>query len=196
MADITLRNGQITRLQYEAQGFRKAFYVLFNSIFNKEGCEPWMQDGDCLSVLGTNGCFALELYLKFLIVVSTFNASDLSGKHPTGHKLDSLYCELKNTNSSFVNDLEKEYAKTKYRHSYLKLEDFLTSIKDHFMDWRYSYEKGALNINLNTLSDVLNIFEDYTITKFSKISNPFSNQQTITPDGQSMSIDDVESISC
>ena len=57
---------------------------------SKEGCESWAQDGDGMSVLGTNGCFALELYLKFMMVINSFDVNNLSGNHIKGHKLDEL----------------------------------------------------------------------------------------------------------
>ena len=194
MSSITVTNEKITRLQYGAQGFRNAFYVLFNSIFSKPGCESWLQDGDAMSVLGTNGCFSIELYLKFLMVIDSFDNQLLSGKHETGHKLGELYSALKIQNSSLTNEMEHKYALSKHKHQYNTLGVFLNSINEYFIDWRYSYDKGALSVNLNTLSDVLNIFEDFSNKKFLPVSVVLSQHPSSNFDDQSMSIDSFDDI--
>ena len=194
MDSITVKNEKIIRLQYGAQGFRNAFYVLFNSIFCKPGCEMWLQDGDAMSVLGTNGCFSIELYLKFLMVISSFDSQLLSGKHDFGHKLGELYDSLKTQNSSLTNELESKYVLSKHKHQYNTLGDFLNSINDYFVDWRYFYDKGALSVNLNTLSDVLNIFEDFSNEKFLPVSEVLSHHPSSNSDDQSMSIDNSDEI--
>ena len=192
MANVTVSNEKIVRLHSGAQGFRTAFYVIYNSAMSKEGCESWAQEGDFMSVLGTNGCFAIELYLKFIMVIDSFNTSTGSGDHLRRHSLDILYDYLKNQNSSIISDLESLYSSTTHKHSFNTLRDFLASIRDYFIDWRYSYDSGALNVNLNTLSDVLNIFEDYSLKKFKSISGLITISSA--SDGQSMSIDDFDDI--
>ena len=194
MEIITVNNEKITRLQYEAQGFRNAFYILYNSVMSKDGCESWAQDGDGMSVLGTNGCFAVELYLKFLMVIDSFDASTLSGTHPKGHSLDFLYDQLKVQNATVIAELESEYSESKYKHDKTSLKDFLTSIRDYFIDWRYSYDSGVLNVNLNTLSDVLNMLEDYSKKKFLAISEELAKHPVSTSDGQTMTISDFDDI--
>lgn len=194
MDSITVVNEKITRLQYGAQGFRNAFYVLFNSVFSKQGCESWLQDGDAMSVLGTNGCFSIELYLKFLMVINSFDSQLLSGKHDLGHKLGELYDSLKIQNSMLTNELEHEYALSNHKHQHNTLGAFLNSINDYFVGWRYSYDKGALNLNLNTLSDVLNIFEDFSNKKFLPVSEVLSHHPSSNSDDQSMSIDNSDEI--
>lgn len=191
---ITAKNEKITRLQYGAQGFRNAFYVLFNSVFSRPGCESWLQDGNAMSVLGTNGCFSIELYLKFLMAIDSFDEQTLSGKHKLGHKLGELYDALRKQNSSWVNELEQKYNLSKHKHQYKSLGDFLNSINDYFVDWRYSYDKGALNVNLNTLSDVLNFFKEFSIKKYSKVAEVLAQHPVSNPDNQSMSIDSIDEI--
>ena len=194
MGITTVTNEKITKLQYGAQGFRNAFYILYNSIMSKGGCESWDQDGDGMSVLGTNGCFAVELYLKFLMVIESFDATTLSGTHPKGHSLDLLYDYLKNQNVNFVNDLELEYSKSQYKSTNTNLKDFLTGIRDYFIDWRYSYDSGVLNVNLNTLSDVLNILEDYSIKKFLGVSEELAKHPVSNPDEQTMTISNFDDV--
>lgn len=195
MADIvTVRNEKITRLQYEAQGFRNTFFILYNSMMNGKDCEKWWHDGDKMSVLGTNGCFALELYLKFLTVEASFNSENLSGTHLKIHKLDELYDELTRVNYDYIQDLENNYSNIKYKGRWLTLKDFLSSIGDYFVDWRYAYDKGMLNINLNTLSSVLNFMEEYSMGKFRPIADILAKNQPLTSDNQTMSISNFDDI--
>lgn len=194
MQFVTVTNEKITRLQYGAQGFRNAFYILYDSVMSKDGCESWAQDGDGMSVLGTNGCFAVELYLKFLMVIDSFDASTLSGTHAKGHSLDFLYDQLKVQNATFITELESEYSESKYNHDKASLKDFLTSIRDYFIDWRYSYDSGVLNVNLNTLSDVLNMLEDYSMKKFLGVSEVLAKHPVSNPDEQTMTISNFNDI--
>ena len=194
MEIIKVNNENITRLQYGAQGFRNAFYVLYNSVMSKDGCESWAQDGDGMSVLGTNGCFAVELYLKFLMVIDSFDASTLSGTHAKGHSLDFLYDQLKVQNATFITELESEYSESKYKHDKASLKEFLASIRDYFIDWRYSYDSGVLNVNLNTLSDVLNMLEDYSMTKVLGVSEELAKHPVSNPDEQTMTISNLDDV--
>ena len=194
MTNNSVTNEKIVRLQAGAQGFRSAFYIIYNSMLSKEGCESWAQEGDVMSVLGTNGCFALELYLKFMMVIDSFNVNTLSGNHIKGHKLDELYNALDNQNHSYIQELEKEYSNSKYTCFFKTLKDFLTSIIDYFIDWRYSYDSGSLNINLNLLSDVLNIFEKFTNDKYLSVSEILAQNGISFNDDQTMSIYDFDDI--
>ena len=191
---ITVTNEKIIRLQAGAQGFRNAFFIIYNSTISKEGCESWFQDGDGMSVLGTNGCFSIELYLKFLMVISSFNNRTLSGTHIKGHSLDDLYKELNRKKSNYVLELEDLYKQTKHKNSNNTLQDFLSGIHDHFTDWRYSYDSGTLNVNLNTLSDVLNLLEEYSNKKFLDVSSILAQHPVTQSDDQTMSIDDFNDI--
>lgn len=191
---ITVTNEKIIKLQACAQGFRNSFFIIYNSMISKEGCESWAQDGYGMSVLGTNGCFSLELYLKFLLVINSFNNSTLLGEHMKGHSLDDLYDELNRLNSTYTTDLENLYSKSKYKYSNKTLRDFLAGIKNYFIDWRYSYDKGPLNVNLNTLTDVLNYMEDYSLKKYLPVSQILAQHQFSTSDDQTMSINNFGDI--
>lgn len=194
---INVINEKITRLQYEAQGFRNAFFILYDSIMNRQGSEAWGGDGDGMSVLGTNGCFSVELYLKFLLVEASFSHTTISGTHIATHDLYLLYDALDKSATTYVADLEKEYSKIKYKDSYPTLKDFLKGIREYFIEWRYAYDKGVLNINLNTLSDVLNFMEKYSMAKFSPIADVLANNPPSTVDAQTMTLsspDDIEKL--
>lgn len=192
---ITVKKEKITRLQYESQGFRNAFFILYNSIMNRKDSESWGGDGDGMSVLGTDGCFAVELYLKFLSVEASFSHTTISGTHIATHDLYLLYDALDKTATTYVADLETEYSKIKYKDSYPTLKDFLKGIREYFIEWRYAYDKGVLNINLNTLSDVLNFMEKYSMEKYLPIANVLANNPSSTVDAQTMTLsssDDIE----
>ena len=147
-----------------------------------------------MSVLGTNGVFAVELYMKFLMVVASYNSSTFSGKHDRGHNLDRLYKSLKKSYPIMVSELETKYQSTKYG-SGDNLQNFLKGVRDQFEKWRYSYDSGVLNINLNKLSDLLNILEDYSRDKFRKISfDLVDNAPKPQTDSQSMSINNINDI--
>jgi len=186
---VIVSDFKIVRLQYEAQGFRNSFFVMCNSFLGKENCEKWNQNGDAMSVIGTVGCFSIELYLKFLMVIITFSNETYSGYHTRKHSLNSLYKDIEKIDSKVIKDLEVEYSNSKYRGKYESLKKFLTSIKDYFIEWRYSYDYKKLNVNLNLLCDVLNFLEQFTQNLYLKVSysflklNPKANpleEQTMT----------------
>lgn len=162
--EVTIKEWQILQLQYSAQGFRRAFYIIYNSMIGKEGSENWMQIGDSLSVLVTNGCFAVELYFKFLTVLSNFDKEKCSGKFYKGHDLAELY-ELLPKTTTYKEDLNNLYQHTKYKRNMLTLKEFLESIRLYFESWRYSFSGSKLRLFLNPLSDLLNILEEYSESK-------------------------------
>ena len=138
--------------------------------------------------------FFIELYFKFLMVIDSFNHATLSGTHFKGHSLDDLYDQLNRQNSRYISDLEAEYNKSEYKHQYATLKDFLSSIRDYFIDWRYAYDSGTLNVNLNTLSDVLNLLEEYSLNQYRPVSEILAQNSVSQPDGQTMSIDNFDDI--
>lgn len=70
----------------------------------------------------------------------------------------------------------------------------MAGIKNYFIDWRYSYDKGPLNVNLNTLTDVLNYMEDYSLKKYLPVSQILAQHQVSTSDDQTMSINNFGDI--
>lgn len=191
MNKVSVPNEKIIRLQYSANGFQNAFFLVFAS-FQNNG--TWDQDGDIMSVLGTTGSFAIELYLKLLMVVASFDCTTNTGEHIRGHKLDELYDGLQSINPSFITDLEKDFQKSNYSFS-SSLKAFLTSIKENFIDWRYCYDKGTLNVNLNTMCDTINILSNYSAKKFLPVAEQLATSGISTQsDGQSMTISCFEDI--
>jgi hypothetical protein len=190
---IEVKGNKITRLQYDADGFYNAFYILFNSFQGKEGVESWEQNGDIMSVLGTIGAFAVELYLKLLHTIATFDEKSKSGNHPAGrdgHNLWFIYNEIRSSNSDYTDKLEEIFAKSKLSRE--TMEAFLQGIKENFIEWRYSYDKGNLNVNLNVLSDTLNILKSFSEEKFRCIADKLGD---ITEDeSQTMTIQDWDAI--
>lgn len=191
---VIVTNGYITKLQYQAFGFNHAFYVIVNSFFNKENSEKWNNMGDGMSPIGTNGVFAIELYLKFLMVVKSYDKTSFSGNHIKGHDLDLLLAELDRRDKNLVNILRDEFRNSKYCKNQ-SLDDFLSSIKKQFEEWRYSYDKGQLNINLNTLSDLLNILETVSTNEFRIVSEHLANNAPHpTDDKQTMNFNNLNDI--
>jgi len=95
----------------------------------------------------TNMVFSLELFIKCLLVVE--------GKNPRHiHNIYKLYEELseKTKNSLFIKASERKEG-----------ESLLQEIANAFEDWRYSYEKSFLEINLEKMDEVIKIFRDYII---------------------------------
>ncbi len=184
----------ITRLQYNAQGFREAFYVLYNSLMNKDGCENWHQNGDGLSVLATNGCFSLELYFKLLIVIANFSPINNSSEFYQEHHLSKLYDYLSEDNSTFTDELEKLFESVKFKNEKKNLKEFLNSIDNYFIDWRYSFEKDKLSINLNVLSDLLNLLEKYSEDKFRPVFHILDQLEPRNYEEQNLIIEDSDLI--
>jgi hypothetical protein len=131
---------------------------------SRPGSKSWKGQGDVMSVLGTNGVFSIELNFKLLMVISIYDSRIFSGKHVKGHDLKQLYKALENINPTMINDFEIEYSKTIYANGE-SLKEFLKGVKRQFEEWRYFYDYKKLKINLNELSDLLNILEDYASKK-------------------------------
>ena len=159
----------------DAEGFMSAFRLTFHFSFAPSGFEKWSVGGNlpCASV--ANGCFAVELFLKFLIVAASYQSSTQGGQHSYGHSLDELYDNLKNENQSYTNDLELFFCLSKYKLNFSSLRDFLSSISNYFEQWRYFYSSDVLEINLNTLWDVLQILDAYSLKCSICVTDDLSN---------------------
>jgi len=193
---IKIENEQIIRMQACASGFKDAFYILYNSFICKEGSENWDPGSDIMSLLATTSCFAVELYLKFLMVINSFDEKRNYGYHCRGHELDELYSQLNKYYPDTIIELENEYSKSHYKGNNNTLLDFLKSIKKHFVNWRYAYESGSLDMNLNTMSDTLNMLNKFATKKYNPIADKLS---AVIPSGafkdkQSMIMNDYENI--
>lgn len=194
---ITVSKEQIIQLQAGARGFRQAFHVLYDSMMKPDDGRIKFNgfDADVMSVLGTIGCFSIELYLKFLSVIFSFNESEKEGVHIKCHSLDKLFNDIaihypKKTNE-ILSDIHNWYNKKQF-----DLVDFLKSIKDGFIDWRYAYSKGELHCNLNDLSFVMNALESVSNDLYIPVSRTLASTNFNEKIQQYMTFDDINAIKC
>ena len=192
---ITVSKEQIIQLQADARGFRLAFYVLYDSMMKPNNGGIKFVDGDLMSVLGTIGCFSIELYLKFLSVILSFDDSKKEGKHIKCHSLDKLFEDITNNYpikaNKILSDIHNWYDKKTFN-----LVEFLSSIKDGFIDWRYAYSSGVLNCNLNDLSFVMNALESVSNDLYIPVSRSLASVNLNKKIQQYMTFDDINSIEC
>lgn len=186
---ITVSKEQIIQLQAGAKSFRQAFYVLFESMTKPDDGGIKFNDGDLMSVLGTIGCLSIELYLKFLSVILSFNDSKKEGVHIKCHSLDKLFEDIAihypQKANEILNYIDKFYSKTPFN-----FIDFLDSIKEGFIDWRYAYSKGDLHYNLNHLSSVINALESVSNDLYIPVSKSLVSTNFNKKIQQYMTIDD------
>lgn len=192
---ITVSKEQIIQLQAGAKSFRQAFYVLFESMTKPDDGGIKFNDGDLMSVLGTIGCLSIELYLKFLSVILSFDDSKKEGSHIKSHSLDKLFNDISihypQQTKQILNDIHHWYDKKTFN-----FVEFLNSIKDGFIDWRYAYSKGELHCNLNDLSFVINVLESLSVDLYLPVSKSLSEIILSKNNQQSMTFDDINSIKC
>ena len=158
---IEIKKEKIIELKADAECFRNAFYIIFEQTFERNtGTSP------CISAICTNGCFAIELYLKLLRVIDTYDNQACSGGYMKGHKLNELLTDL---NTTYQQELETKFSNSKYVNQNVTLNQYLKNIGDYFERWRYSFESTNLDLNLNIISDLLNILGNYVNKKYKSI---------------------------
>lgn len=111
-----------------------------------------------------------------------------------GHKLDELYDDLSSINPTYISDLENLFSCSSYKGCFKTLKEFLSRIKEYFVKWRYAYSSGAMNFNLNTMSDVINFLNDYSKEKYRRIADVIANNVAPVVDNQTMSIFNLDDI--
>ena len=190
MSTIQVADDKITRIQFSAKGFKHTFFLVYKSAYGFSKGIDDSKDWDIMAVLGSVACSSIELYLKFLAVIASFNTCSHSGYHFRGHFLDELYTGIKGIDSNYTDDLETLFSHSKYNKGQ-SLFDFLKEIREQFLDWRYVYDKGNLTVNLNTLSDLLNILEKYSSEKYIPISKHIRLGSSVE---QSMFIDNFDDV--
>jgi hypothetical protein len=95
----------------------------------------------------TNMSFSLELYLKCLLEIENINK-------PRTHEIAILYNKLSNNiKSKLSNNVPR----------YREFEDSLKEISNAFEEWRYSYEKDKLSIDIGKINKAITIFRDLII---------------------------------
>ena len=178
---VYLSPNQIGQLKYEADGFYNSFYLICDSLQAGQDIKAWGQSGNILSVLGTIGAFAVELYLKLLHAIATFDEKNKRAFQYKDHDLNNLYNFIENANEELIKHLEMIYKNHFYKKDYKEsVSSFFKSIQDYFNEWRYSYEKTKpLNVNLNELSDVLKMLNCFTNEKFIHISELIDRNQKL-----------------
>ena len=192
---VVVSKEQIIFLQAGARSFRQAFYVLYDSIMKSDDGRIKFNDGDLMSVLGTIGCFSIELYIKFIMVILSFDYQKNEGKHIKCHCLDHLFDAITIRYPNEANEIVKKIHSRSNKKEF-NFINFLKSIKDGFIDWRYSYSKGNLSCNLNDLSFVLNALETISNELFIPVSQSLSHNSSNKNSEECMIIDDINSIKC
>ena len=81
MKIIEVKGSEITHSQSVTNGFYQTFYILYNSFISTNEQQRWNSYCDIMAVLGTNGLFALELYLNFFMVITSFDPNTCLGRH-------------------------------------------------------------------------------------------------------------------
>lgn len=107
---------------------------------------------------------------------------------------DLVYDDLSSTNPTYISDLENLFSRSPYKGCFKTLKEFLSSINEYFVKWRYAYASGALNFNLNTMSDVINLLDDYSMGKYRRIADVIANNVAPVADNQTMSISNFDDI--
>ena len=94
----------------------------------------------------TNMAFSLELYLKCLFAIENVNIKRT-------HKIYDLYKLSKKTKSEIAKNILE----------YKEFEKNLEEISNAFEEWRYSYEKEKLSIDINKIDKAIIVFHDMII---------------------------------
>ena len=113
--------------------------------------------------------FALELYLKALIYLTTkksyksHNILNLFNKLPNKEKME-IFEHKKICENPFITRGAK-FSMRKFQHDFTPYEGFkeqLASISKAFQDWRYSHEKGAVSYDVSLALTVIEAIKSAT----------------------------------
>ena len=97
-----------------------------------------------------NFAFALELYLKFLVSVSS------GGSPPHGHKLNMLYDELRKTAPNTADSVVQNHHYC--RGCQIEFREYIDEMTGVFVKWRYAYEEELLCGSHDSLFVMANAF--------------------------------------
>ena len=112
-----------------------------------------------------NAMFSLELYLKSILSITIFNngreyadgvmqydsVHSKSKHNGNGHDLFSLFSQLPETTK-----LELDALLTT-EHNTISLSDFFNKYKNHFVEWRYSFEGNAKSYSPYDILQILHM---------------------------------------
>ena len=109
-----------------------------------------------------NIAFSIELYLKCLKTKTTYSKKKNTDSPILERKLDTIFghnfVELfKKLKATEQNNLSIQYFE---KHNSNLSQDF-EEIKNAFIEYRYSFEKNSLSINLNILNRVADFLKEY-----------------------------------
>ena len=166
---VQLNGNRIVRLRSVIKGFRTAFYQIKDYLGDNSNVS---QDADVITTTAVNGCFTIELLLKYLYALQQYNKEKDTSRHPFGHDLAKLYSDLCKIDKKTCDESENKFKTSHY--SYNKsLSWFLKKISKGYKDWRYSYSKGKLVFSLNTMSDVINILFNVSESEYIILCDDF-----------------------
>jgi len=114
-----------------------------------------------------NLSFSIELYLKCLSTKSTYSKKKDTNLPVLERKLETLRVKGKGSHELIkIFNLLKEEEKNQLIKQYLEkyqeqLEEDLTEISNAFINYRYSFEKDFLTINLTILNRIALFLKEY-----------------------------------
>lgn len=144
------------------EGIEPSIYIIANKFY----ITSKSLSSSFIEPIIVNIAFSIELYLKCLNTKTTYSSNEKNGSpiferklySSTGHNLVKLFKKLKSNDQS---NLSVQYLK-KYNSN---LIDDFEEIKDVFVDYRYSFEKDNLSINLTILNRVADFLKEYVENK-------------------------------
>ncbi len=89
--------------------------------------------------------FAIELFMKFFLMIGKLDKTDIPQKHDTGHKLSGLWNKINTDNQNLIAGMFQNSSGTPHLNTMeLRKEHFLKALENigdaPFMQWRYVYE--------------------------------------------------------
>ena len=118
--------------------------------------------------------FSIELYIKSLSADTVYDEKGESNEEVCelhsksdlkGHNLMCLFNRLPTCKKDALRSL---YLKKGYSESYPTLDSALEHVKSSFVDFRYSFEKTVKPLKNNALTQVVDIFHEYTYGLYRK----------------------------
>lgn len=109
-----------------------------------------------------NLSFSIELYLKCLSTTTTYSKKQNTDLPILDRKLRTIYGHEFDVIFNKLPPMDQENLSSQYFEKHgaqLKLD--LTEIKNAFIEYRYSFEKNSLSINLTLLNQIADFLKEY-----------------------------------
>jgi hypothetical protein len=144
--------------------------------------------------------FAIELFLKFFLMLEKAEDAESPGKHEYGHYISKLWKKIRPDHQTLIVGMfRNKTGKPLLNASYRQIELFLEALshvggsKDSpFMEWRYVHELDATTLMshaaINEVLDALGYAADYVMKEKSGMrqdDKPTPEEVIITPDQES-----------